>query len=139
VEAYQTEDADVCVIGIGTVSGAIRLAVDRLREEGLKVGSLRLAMMRPFPRQGVEAATVNVRHLIIIDRDVSFGAEGIVAQELKAILFERHRDVKSTGFIAGVGGKDISAETVVLLVKQAIFGAGTAVEAGSTFWMDVLP
>ena len=70
------------------------------------------------------------QHLIVIDRDVSFGAEGIVAQEMKAILFDRHGDMKLTGFIAGVGGKDISAETIVPLVQQAIFGAGTAVKAG---------
>jgi pyruvate/2-oxoacid:ferredoxin oxidoreductase alpha subunit len=139
VEAYRTEDADVCVAGIGTASGAMRLAVDRLREEGIKAGSLRLAMMRPFPREGFEAATANVRHLIVIDRDVSFGAEGIVAQELKAILFERRRDVKLTGFIAGIGGKDISVETIVLFVQQAISGAGTAVKAGTTLWADVLP
>jgi pyruvate/2-oxoacid:ferredoxin oxidoreductase alpha subunit len=138
VEAYQTEDADVCVIGIGTASGAMRLAVDRLREEGLKIGSLRLAMMRPFPREGFEEGIANVRHLIVIDRDVSFGAEGIVAQELKAILFNRHGDVKLTGFIAGVGGKDISVDTIVTLVQQAISGTGTAVEAGTSLWTDVL-
>jgi pyruvate/2-oxoacid:ferredoxin oxidoreductase alpha subunit len=139
VEAFQTEDADVCVTGIGTAGGAIRLAVDRLREEGLKVGGLRLAMMRPFPRERFKEAIANVRHLIVIDRDVSFGAEGIVAQELKAVLFDRREDLKLTGFIAGVGGKDLAVETIVSLVKQAILGDGTAVEAGSSFWTDVLP
>jgi len=139
VEAYQTEDADVCIIGIGTATGAMRLAVDRLREEGLKVGILRLAMIRPFPRGGFEKATANVGHVIVIDRDVSFGAEGIVAQELKAILFDRHEDVRLTGFVAGVGGNDISVETIVPLVRQAIFGDGTAAEAGSTLWAEVLP
>jgi pyruvate/2-oxoacid:ferredoxin oxidoreductase alpha subunit len=139
VEAYQTEDADVCIIGIGTATGAMRLAVDRLREEGLKVGSLRLAMIRPCPRGGFEKATANVGHVIVIDRDVSFGAEGIVAQELKAILFDRHEDVRLTGFVAGVGGNDISVETIVPLVRQAIFGDGTAAEAGSTLWAEVLP
>jgi pyruvate/2-oxoacid:ferredoxin oxidoreductase alpha subunit len=117
----------------------MRLAVDRLREEGLKVGSLRLAMIRPFPRGGFEKATANVGHVIVIDRDVSFGAEGIVAQELKAILFDRHEDVRLTGFVAGVGGNDISVETIVPLVRQAIFGDGTAAEAGSTLWAEVLP
>lgn len=138
VEAYQTEDADVCVVGIGTARGAMQLAVDRLREKGLKVGSLRLAMMRPFPREGLEEAIGKVRHLVVIDRDVSFGAEGIVAQELKAILFERRRDVELTGFIAGVGGNDISVETIVPLLQQAISGCGTAAGAGTTLWTDVL-
>jgi len=139
VEAYQTEDADVCIIGIGTATGAMRLAVDRLRKEGLKAGSLRLAMIRPFPIEGFKKAVINAGHVIVIDRDVSFGAEGIVAQEVKAALFDRHGEVKLTGFIAGVGGNDISVETIVPLVRQAISGDGTAVAAGTTLWAEVLP
>jgi pyruvate/2-oxoacid:ferredoxin oxidoreductase alpha subunit len=139
VESYQTEDADVCIIGIGTATGAIRRAVDLLREEGLKAGSLRLAMFRPFPHEGFKKGIANAEHVIVIDRDVSFGAEGIVAQEVKAGLFERHGKVKVTGFVAGVGGNDISVETIVPLVRQAISGNGTAVGAGTTLWAEVLP
>ena len=139
VETYRTEDADVCIIGIGAGTGAMRLAADRLKEEGLKVGCIRLSMIRPFPRERFRRAIANAKHLIIVDRDVSFGAEGIVAQEVKAGLFDRHGDVKLTGFIAGVGGNDVSVETIVPLVRQAISGAGTAVEAGTTLWAEVLP
>jgi pyruvate/2-oxoacid:ferredoxin oxidoreductase alpha subunit len=139
VEAYQTEDADVCIIGIATATGAMRLAVDRLRKEGFKAGSLRLAMVRPFPLEGFKKAIANIKHVIVIDRDVSYGAEGIVAQEVKAGLFDHHGAVKLTGFIAGVGGNDMSVETIVPLVQQAISGAGAAVEAGATLWAEVLP
>ena len=139
VEAYQTEDADVCLVGIGSSAGAMRMAVDRLRDEGLKIGSLRLALIRPFPLEAVKKAIANARHIIVIDRDVSFGAEGIVAQEVKAGLFDHHGDVKLTGFIAGVGGNDISAETIIPLVRQAICGYGAAVKAGTTLWAEVLP
>lgn len=139
VEAYQTEDADVCIVGIGSCTGAMRLAVDRLREEGLKIGSLRIALVRPFPVEGVRKATANAGHVIVIDRDVSFGAEGVVAQEVKAALFDRHDGLKLTGFIAGVGGNDISAETIIPLVRQAINGDGASVEAGMTLWEKVLP
>ncbi len=139
VEAYRTEDAEVCIIGIGTGSGAMRLAADRLREEGLKVGCIRLSMIRPFPLEGFTRAVANVKHVIVIDRDVSFGAEGIVAQEVKAGLFGHHRDEKLTGFVAGVGGNDLSVETIVPMVRQAISGNGTAVRAGKTYWAEVLP
>ena len=73
VETYRTEDADACIIGIGTSTGAMRLAADRLREEGLRIGCIRLSMIRPFPRERFQRAIANVKHLIIIDRDVSFG------------------------------------------------------------------
>jgi pyruvate/2-oxoacid:ferredoxin oxidoreductase alpha subunit len=139
VEAYRTEDADLCIIGIGTATGTIRLAVDRLREEGLKVGSLRLAMIRPFPLEGLQRAIAKVKHVIVIDRDVSFGAEGIVAQEVKAGLFGHRGDVKVTGFVAGVGGNDVTVDTIIPLVRQAISGDGNAVEAGMSLWAEVLP
>ena len=130
----------MCVSSASVLAtGAMRLAVDRLREEGLKAGSLRLAMIRPFPLEGFKKAIANVKHVIVIDRDVSFGAEGIVAQEVKAGLFDHHGDVKLTGFVAGVGGNDISVETIVPLVRQAISGDGAAVEAGTTLWAEVLP
>jgi pyruvate/2-oxoacid:ferredoxin oxidoreductase alpha subunit len=139
VEAYRTEDADVCIISIGTATGAVRLAVDRLREEGMNAGSVRLAMVKPFPVEGFDKATASAKHIIVIDRDVSYGSEGIIAQEVKAGLFDRHKDMKFTGFISGVGGNDITPETIVPLVQQAISGQGEAVKAGKTFWTEVLP
>jgi pyruvate/2-oxoacid:ferredoxin oxidoreductase alpha subunit len=139
VESYQTEDADVCIIAIGTATDAVRMAVDRLREEGLKAGSLRLAIIRPFPLAGFTGATAKAKHVIVIDRDISFGAEGIIAQEVKSCLFDRHEDLKFTGFVAGVGGNDLSVEMIVTLVRQAISGSGEAAKAGSTFWAEVLP
>jgi pyruvate ferredoxin oxidoreductase alpha subunit len=139
VEAYRMEDADLCIIGIGTAIGTIRLVVDRLREEGLKVGSLRLAMIRPFPLQGLQKAIAKAKHVIVLDRDVSYGSEGIVAQEVKAGLFEHRGDLKVTSFVAGVGGNDVTVDTIIPLVRQAISGDGDAVEAGMSFWAEVLP
>jgi pyruvate/2-oxoacid:ferredoxin oxidoreductase alpha subunit len=139
VEAYKTEDADVCIISIGTAEGAARLTVDRLRKEGLKAGSLRLAVVQPFPLEGFKKAIANAKHVIVIDRDVSYGAEGIVAQEVKAALFDYHKDIKLTGFITGVGGNDITVETIAPLVRQAISGRGEAVKNGTTLWAEVLP
>jgi pyruvate/2-oxoacid:ferredoxin oxidoreductase alpha subunit len=138
-EAYRTEDAEVCIVSIGTAAGAVRMAVDGLREEGIKAGGLRLGIFRPFPRERFEKAVANVTHVIIIDRDISFGAEGILAQEVKAGLFDLGKRIKITGFVAGVGGNDISVDSTIALVRQAITGDGGAVKAGLTLWAEVLP
>ncbi|HSW68356.1 MAG TPA: transketolase C-terminal domain-containing protein, partial [Bacteroidales bacterium] len=112
-EAYRTEDAEIVIIGIGTLAGAIRLAADRLRQDGLAAGCLRIAMVRPFPYTDVREAAKKARHVIVIDRDVSFGAEGIIAQEVKAGLFDLKREIEVHGFVAGIGGNDISTDSVI--------------------------
>ena len=62
-----------------------------------------------------------------------------MAQEVKAGLFDRRGDVKVTGFVAGIGGNDMTVDTIIPLVRQAISGDGNAVEAGMSLWAEVLP
>ena len=139
VAPYRTEDAELVIIGIGTATGAIRLAVDRLREEGIAAGSLGLSMVRPFPYADVLSALENTRHVMVVDRDVSFGAEGILAQEVKAGLFDRGTDCRFHGFIAGIGGNDISSDGIIQLARQALTGKEETSKTGNSFWTEVLP
>jgi pyruvate/2-oxoacid:ferredoxin oxidoreductase alpha subunit len=138
VEAYRTQDAELVVIGIGTLAGTMRLAIDRLRQDQVAAGCLRLAMVRPFPAAGVRSSLAKAKHVVVIDRDVSFGAEGILAQEVKATLFDQKNEVKFHGFVAGIGGKDITADCVVDFVRQAVSNEGKAKQAGSSMWAEVL-
>jgi pyruvate ferredoxin oxidoreductase alpha subunit len=136
--AYRTEDAELVIVGIGTAAGAVNLAAKRLREEGVAAGSLRIAMVRPFPGEEIKTATKSARHVVVLDRDVSLGAEGIIAQEIKACLFDQNREVQLHGFVAGIGGNDITPDSVVQLARQALTGKGAAVQAGNSFWGEVL-
>ena len=139
IETYRAQDAELVVIGIGTAAGTIRLAIDRLREQGVAAGSVRLSMVRPFPAKGLRSAIAKAKHVVVIDRDVSFGAEGILAQEIKASLYEHKRDLEFHGFVAGIGGKDITTDGVVEFVRQAVSGQGQAKQVGSSLWAEVMP
>jgi pyruvate/2-oxoacid:ferredoxin oxidoreductase alpha subunit len=138
VEAYRTQDADLVLIGIGTLAGTLRLAIETLRENGIAAGSIRLAMMRPFPVNGLHSALAHASQVVVIDRDVSFGAEGILSQEVKANLFGYKDQLKVDGFVAGIGGRDITPDNVVDIARQAISGEGPAKRAGSSLWAEVL-
>jgi pyruvate/2-oxoacid:ferredoxin oxidoreductase alpha subunit len=138
VESYRTQDADLVLIGIGTLAGTLRLAVETLRENGIAAGSIRLAMMRPFPVNGLHSALGRASRVVVIDRDVSFGAEGILSQEVKANLFGYKDQLKIDGFVAGIGGRDITPDNVVDIARQAISGRGPAKRAGSSLWTEVL-
>jgi pyruvate/2-oxoacid:ferredoxin oxidoreductase alpha subunit len=138
VDGYRHEDAEVVMVTIGTADGAARLAVDVLREQGVAAGCLRLGMMRPFPSKGVLEALKGVKQVVVIDRDISFGAEGIVAQEIKACLYGKSQAAVH-GFIAGIGGVDITEGMLRDIVNQADKGKGEATELGESCWVEVLP
>lgn len=136
VDTYLIEDAQVAIVTVGTADGIARLAVQTLRESGLAAGSLRLGLIRPFPNQGLLKAIGGIKDIVVLDRDVSFGAEGIVAQEVKSSLYGRSC-AKVHGFVAGIGGVDITVDGLVDMVHQALSGPGQAISLGESFWTEV--
>lgn len=112
VEAIQCDDAEVILITSGTVTSTSRQVVAELREKGEKVGLLKIKLFRPFPVNMLRERTASASKVAVIDRNFSFGASGIFAQEVKAALcnFPGHPPVY--GYIAGLGGRDITMEVI---------------------------
>ena len=48
-ETYKLEDAKIALLAHGIVGSAAKIAVDKLREKGLKIGLFRPITLRPFP------------------------------------------------------------------------------------------
>ena len=112
VEAIQCDDAEVILITSGTVTSTSRQVVAELRERGEKVGLLKIKLFRPFPVNMLREITKSASKVAVIDRNFSFGASGIFAQEIKAALcnFPGHPPVY--GYVAGLGGRDITTEVI---------------------------
>src|SRR5881398_366941 len=55
-EEYMTDDADVVIVGMGTISLPIKVAIREMRAKGKKVGLVRLRWFRPFPWEGLVKA-----------------------------------------------------------------------------------
>jgi pyruvate/2-oxoacid:ferredoxin oxidoreductase alpha subunit len=77
-------------------------------------------MFRPFPSKELCKILEGAKKVAVLDRDNSLGAGGIVAQELKAALFNSPRKPKVFEFIAGLGGKDITPETIQEILEYTI-------------------
>ena len=83
-EEYMTDDADIVLVGMGTLSTPTKVAIRKMRQEGKKVGLVRLRWFRPFPTERLVAALSRAKAIGIIDRDYSFGSpfgSGVVANE----------------------------------------------------------
>ena len=112
VEKYKTEDADFVIITLGTLSGLVTQVVDELRASGKKAGLLRIRYMRPFPDEEIVEALQNVKAVAVLEKDISFGAEGTVFTNVNSVLKKSNLDIPAVNYIGGLGGKDISTQEI---------------------------
>ncbi len=112
VEEYCTEGAEVVLLTSATAVSTARIAVDELRGLGFPVGLAKLRTFRPFPVDEIRSIAQRVGKIGVLDRNVSFGATGMIYQETKAVLYNTPRRPAVFGFIAGLGGRDITPETI---------------------------
>ena len=107
-ESYKTDDADYIIITLGSISGLVREIVDSLREQGEKVGLLRIRYMRPFPNEEIASAVKNAKAIAVLEKDISFGNEGTVYTNVNSALHKAGINIPTSNYIGGLGGKNIS-------------------------------
>ena len=120
VEPYRLDDAELALVTSGTVTGTSRVVVDELRDEGLKIGLLKVRMFRPFPHEKIRQTLARVKKVAVIDRNISFGYSGIFAQEVRAALYNADKRPLVFDFVAGLGGRDIVPETIREIVDYTL-------------------
>ncbi len=117
-EKYRCDDAEHILISMGAIGAESKTAIDVLRKEGVKIGLARLRVFRPFPAEEVLGMSKQA-DLIVIDRNISVGSNGAVYNEVKSALY-RESEAKVSGFIAGLGGKDVTYEDIMKMCRKAI-------------------
>ncbi len=127
VECYRCSDADTLIVGMGSWMGDAKIAVDMLREKGLRAGALRLRWVRPFPWEELREAGLGKRLVVVLDRSISFGHAGPLFLEVSSALEARPSMV---GVPAGIGGVDVSYEDIARIVEEAY---GMVEERGRVF------
>ena len=119
IDLYRAEPATLLVVISGSVTGTAREAVDRLRDRGIPVGLLRVRVLRPFPTEEVRRAVSGVETLLVLDRAVSYGQGGTLAQELKSALYGHHRMPHIFSGVMGLGGAPVSREMIEETILMA--------------------
>ena len=110
-EEYRLEDADYAIVLIGSAAGTTKDAIDKMREEGKKVGLLKIRVFRPFPKKEIAEALKNTKAVAILDRADSLnGHGGPLGSEVTAALFNAKCTMDVRNYIYGLGGRDFRVE-----------------------------
>lgn len=108
IDTYRLQGAQYAVAAMGTVCGTAKVVVDKLRKEGMKIGLVKVRSYRPFPTEYIVKAAKGLKGIAVIDRDISLGYDGALYSDIKAAL--KKSSVKISGYIAGLGGRDITED-----------------------------
>jgi pyruvate ferredoxin oxidoreductase alpha subunit len=117
VESYYSEDAPLVIVAMGSVCGTIKDFVDYKRREGERIGLLRVITYRPFPKESVFRLLKGKEVVAVLEKSVSLGSEGPLYTEIKS-LFPQDKP-KISGFIAGLGGRDITFDTLEEMIDTS--------------------
>ena len=138
-EEYQTDDADVVLIGMGTLSTPVKVAIRQMRQEGKKVGFVRMRWFRPFAAEELAKTLGRFKAVGVIDRDFSLGApyqSGVLATEVRAAMYPAAKRPPILGFICGLGGREVTVPDVKKMTESVYLAAEGKTQPG-TKWIGL--
>ena len=132
IDTHFTEDAEIILLGIGSMMQTTRWAVEQMRERGEKVGLVAVRAYRPFPEEAIVRAVGDARSVLVLDRDIGYGTSGMVFQDVVRTFYPREHRPELLNFIVGLGGKDITPQTIERCVELGREGR----DGKTVFWPD---
>jgi len=138
-EEYMTDDADVVLVGMGTLSTPVKVTIRQMREEGKKVGFVRVRWFRPFAAEELAKSLGRFKAVGVIDRDFSLGSpfhSGVLATEVRTALYPAANRPPVLGFICGLGGREVTVPDVRKM-SEKIYEAAAGKSQPLTQWIGL--
>ncbi len=136
IESYRTSDATLILVTSATMTSTAREVVDVMRDQGEAIGLVKVKMFRPFPADELREALRGADRVAVLDRNLSPGAGGIFAQELRSALYDLPAEDRPAlyGYVLGLGGRDVTPDTITEIVEKT---RGAGVPDRADIWVGV--
>ena len=110
-EEYRMDDAEMCIVIMSSAAGTCKDAVDKMRDEGIRIGLLKPRIFRPFPHEKIANALKEMKAVAVLDRCACPGAFGApLFTEIRSALYDQESRPKIINYVYGLGGRDIQVE-----------------------------
>lgn len=119
LEEYNTKNAEIVLVTMGSVAGTIKEIIDKVKDK-VSIGLVRVRCYRPFPKKEMLAALSKAKVVAVVEKDISLGlGEGALFSEIKGLLYNAKNKPKALNFIVGLGGRDVTPKMVEEMVEKA--------------------
>lgn len=118
-EEYKMDDAEYAVVIIGSAAGTAKDAVDKLRENGVKAGLIKIRLFRPFPAEEIADALKNVKAVALMDRTESYNDNcGPIGAEVTTALYRVGSKALAVNYVYGLGGRDVKVSDMLGIYSE---------------------
>ena len=138
IEKYRMDDAQTAIVLIGSSAGTAKEAINELRDEGKKVGLIKLRAFRPFPKEDLVEALKNVKAFAVLDKADSFNAQcGPIFADACAAMYSTNSLSLAVNYIYGLGGRDVRVTSIRQVYNELETIAETGVVGETYRYLDV--
>ncbi len=137
-ESYKLDDAEIGIVVLNSTAGTTKVVVDKLRDEGIKVGLLKPRVFRPLPYTELAKSLKHLKALAIMDKaDSVNGMSGPMYSEIVAGLAKENVLLPTSNYIYGLGGRDVTTKDIEKVFSDLIDIANTGNNENKTYYLGV--
>ena len=112
-EGYKLDDAELAIVCMNSTAGTTKFVVDKLREQGIKAGLLKIRVYRPFPAEEIAKALSHCKAVAVLDKSDSLNAAGgALFEDVTSGMFVNKVQVPVVNYIYGIGGRDTKSDDI---------------------------
>ena len=120
-EEYKLDDAEIAIVCMNSTAGTAKATVNRLREQGIKAGLLKVRVFRPFPAKEIAEALKNLKAVAVLDKADSLNAAGgALFEDITSGMFVNNVQVPTINYVYGIGGRDTTVEELEKVYKDLL-------------------
>ena len=112
-EEYKLDDAEIAIVCMNSTAGTTKFVVDKLRENGIKAGLLKIRVYRPFPGEEVAKALSHLKAIAVLDKSDSLNAiGGALFEDVVSSMYVAKQNVPVVNYVYGIGGRDTTEKEI---------------------------
>ena len=120
-EEYKLDDAEIAIVCMNSTAGTAKTTVNKLREQGIKAGLLKVRVFRPFPAKEIAEALKNLKAIAVLDKADSLNAAGgALFEDITSGMFVNNVNVPTVNYVYGIGGRDTTVEDLEKVYRDLL-------------------
>lgn len=137
-EEYKMDDAALSMVVLNSTAGTAKEVVDKLRDEGIKVGIIKPRAFRPLPYKELSQSLKNTKAIAIMDKADSInGMCGPLYSEICAGMYAEGLCIPTVDYIYGLGGRDVKESDLEEVFRNLIKIAKDGKKEKTTYYLGV--